>query len=113
MLGGDGAGDEAFTAKCGFIDSEYWGKSSFPLVVDLNGREARRVSDERLSWPPIGRSIGGGSTCDMVALGSAVLLVHWTDRAVQAIDSLSRRGGRAVEAAVLKTFRHVYHWPPA
>ncbi len=29
---GDGEGDAAFTAKCGFINAEYWGKSSFALV---------------------------------------------------------------------------------
>lgn len=33
---GDGAdgGDATFEAKCGFIEAEYWGKSSFALVVD-------------------------------------------------------------------------------
>ena len=36
---GDGEGDAAFTAKCGFINAEYWGKSSFALVVDPNGEK--------------------------------------------------------------------------
>ncbi len=36
---GDGEGERAFTAKCGFINAEYWGKSSFALVVDLDGEK--------------------------------------------------------------------------
>ncbi len=36
---GDGEGDSAFTAKCGFINAEYWGKSSFALVVDPDGKK--------------------------------------------------------------------------
>ena len=30
---------KAFTAECGFINAENWGKSSFALVVDLNGKK--------------------------------------------------------------------------
>ncbi len=36
---GDGEGDAAFTAECGFINAEYWGKSSFALVVDVTGKK--------------------------------------------------------------------------
>jgi len=36
---GDGEGERAFTAKCGFINAEYWGKSSFALIVDLKARK--------------------------------------------------------------------------
>jgi hypothetical protein len=32
-------GGQEFTAKCGFINAEYWGKSSFALVVDLEGQK--------------------------------------------------------------------------
>jgi hypothetical protein len=39
---GDGQGQQAFTARCGFINAEYWGKSSFALVVDLDAKKLVR-----------------------------------------------------------------------
>jgi len=44
---GDGEGEKTFTAECGFINAELWGKSSFALVVDLDGKKlvAHRMSD--------------------------------------------------------------------
>ncbi len=32
-------GKKTFTAKCGFINAMYWGKSSFALVVDLKAKK--------------------------------------------------------------------------
>jgi len=32
-------GKKTFTAKCGFINAMYWGKSSFALVVDLKAQK--------------------------------------------------------------------------
>ena len=38
---GRGEGEKAFTAKCGFISANLWGKSSFALVADLEARKLR------------------------------------------------------------------------
>ena len=39
VANGDIEGKKAFTAKCGFINAMYWGKSSFALVVDLKAKK--------------------------------------------------------------------------